>query len=455
VRDFDLIVVGGGTGRDVVLAAEAAGLTVALVEAGDLGGTCHNRGCMPTKMLIHSADIAEAAHSGPHFGVASTVEGVDLAAMVGRVFGILDAERIERGASLDASELVTWFRAEGRFTEPRTMRVGDETIRGERVVIAAGGRPFVPPIPGLDAVPHLTSDEAMRLTKLPRSLAIIGGGYVATEFAHLFGSLGTEVTIVEMAERLLPVVDCEISEWFTREVSLRYRVHVGASVERVAATHGGIELALAGREPVVAEQLLVATGRRPNSDRLALDAAGIEVDARGQIRIDDAFRTTAEGVWAFGDIAGPLPLKHVAVRQAKHLIRGLIEDDWRPLDYTTMPQAVFASPQVASVGRTEEQLAADGVEYHVGRHEFRHTGMGMALGENGLAKVLASPEGELLGVHIVGPHASILIQEAVVAMTTTGRLDAITDAVHIHPALPQVLEAAANAAAGARPDDVP
>lgn len=453
-RNFDLIVIGGGTGRDVVLAAEAAGMRVALVEARELGGTCHNRGCMPTKMLIHSADIAEAALSGPRFGVTSTVEGVDLPAMVARVFGVLDEERFEREESLRASRLVTWFEGEGRFTSPRTIRVGDETICADRVVIAAGSRPVVPPIPGLDAVPHVTSDEAMRLTELPRRLAIIGGGYVAAEFAHLFGSLGSEVTIIEMADRLLPVVDREISEWFTRDAADRYDVRLRATVKHVATVEGGIEVVLADGEPVIADTLLVATGRRPNSDRLSLGAAGVEVDARGMIRIDEELRTTAEGVWAFGDIAGPLPLKHVAVRQAKHLTRGLIDGDWRPIDYGTIPQAVFTSPQVAAVGRTEQQLIDGGVEYVVGRHEFRHTAMGMALGENGLAKILASPEGGLLGVHIVGPHASILIQEAVVAMTTTGRVDAITNAVHVHPALPQVLEAAANAALGQGAGDI-
>ena len=159
----------------------------------------------------------------------------------------------------------------------------------------------------------------------------------------------------------------------------------------------------------------------------------MEVDASGQIRIDELLRTSAEGVWAFGDIAGPLPLKHVAVRQARQLARGLFEERWEPVDYGTIPHAVFSAPQVAAAGRTEEQLIAEGVPYVVGRHELRHTGMGIALGENGLAKVLAGPGGELLGTHIVGPHASILIQEAVVAMTTTGRLDAIVEAVHPQP----------------------
>ena len=323
VRDFDLLVVGGGTGRDVVLAAEQAGLNVALVERGEIGGTCHNRGWMATKMLIHSADVAEAAHGGPRFGVASAVHGVDLAAMVERVFGVLDEERLEREAALRASERVTWLEHEGRFVAPRTMRVGDQTVRGERGVIAAGGRPVAPPIPGLDRVPYLTSDEALRLTELPPRLAIIGGGYVAVELAHFFGALGADITIVEVRDRLLANEDREIGEWFTREASARYRVEVGASVARVIAVEGGIEVVLAGGgEPIVAEQLLVATGRRPNSDLLGLDAAGVDVDARGQIRIDERLHTAAEGVWAFGDIAGPLPLKHVAVRQARQLIRG-------------------------------------------------------------------------------------------------------------------------------------
>ena len=190
VRDFNLLVVAGGTCRDVVLAAEQAALSVAVVERGEIGGTCHNRGCMPTKMLILSADVAEAARGGPRFGVASAVHGVDLAAMIERVFGVLDEERLERAAALRASERVTWFEHEGRFVARCTMQVGDQTVRGQRVVIAAGGRPVAPPIPGLDRVPYLTSDEALRLTELPHRLAIIGGGYVATELARFVGALG-------------------------------------------------------------------------------------------------------------------------------------------------------------------------------------------------------------------------------------------------------------------------
>lgn len=447
-RIFDLIVIGGGTGRDVVLAAEEHGLSVALIEDGPLGGTCHNRGCMPSKMLIHSADIAQAARSGARFGIHATVEEVDLPAMVRRVFAELDEERLEREAALDESDLVTWYRGEGRFVDARTLDVSGEIIRGERVVIAAGTRPIVPPIPGLDETPHLTSDDALRLTELPARLVIIGGGYIAAEMAHFFGSLGSDVTIVERADRLLLQEDHEIGAWFTQACSARHHVLLRSAVERVAPGDGTIEVHLDGvAQPLIADQLLVATGRRPNTDRLNLDAAGVEVDRNGFVVVDELLQTSAPGVWALGDVTGIMPLKHVAVRQARHLIEGLFDDRWRPVHYDVIPHAVFSSPQVAAVGRTEQELIDQDVRYRVGRHEFRHTGMGMALGENGIVKVLAGEDHTILGVHIVGPEASILVHEAVVAMTIGGRLDTITEAVHVHPALPQVLEAAAHAAA--------
>lgn len=450
-REFDLIVVGGGTGRDVVLAAEARGMRVALIEQGPLGGTCHNRGCMPTKMMIHSSDIAEAAASGPRFDVRTSFDGVDFPAIGARVYGELDEERIEREQALHDSELVEFYQAEGRFTGPRMLAVAGDTITAPRVVIAAGTRPLLPPSPALDTVPYITSDEALRLTELPRRLVIIGGGNVASELAHYFGALGSAVTMLLKGDRLLGREDGEIARWFTRELSTNVRVLTQTAAESVAAIDGGIQLTLSDGEQIEVDQLLVATGRRPNTDLLGIERAGVALGPRGHIAVNERFETSAEGVYAFGDITGLMELKHVAVRQARNLIRGLFDDDWQPIDYASVPHAVFSSPQVAAVGVTEEQLRAGGVAYKVGRHEFRHTGMGMALRENGLAKVLASADDDILGVHIVGPYASMLIQEAVIAMNTTGKLDAIIESVHPHPALQQVVEEACRAAADAEP----
>lgn len=449
VEPFDVIVIGGGTGRDVVLAAESHGLSVALVEQGPLGGTCHNRGCMPTKMLIHSADLTEAIGGARRFGIDASRAGVDLASMVARVFGQLDEETREREAALRANPRIRFFQSEGRFVGPRELAVAGTTITAPRIVIAAGSRPAIPDLPGLAEVPYLTSDEALHLHDLPQRLVILGGGYIAAELAHLFGALGAEVTIVARAARLLDREDHEIADRFTRELASRQRVMLGTTAVGVRRTDTGIELALNDGSRVEGDQLLVATGRRPNSDTLGLEAPSVELDARGHIVVNDRFETSGAGIWAFGDVVGLMPLKHVAVRQARNLSRGLFDGDWQLLDYSRVPRAVFSSPQVAAVGATEEELRASGIRYKVGRHELAHTGMGMALAETGLAKVLASADNRILGCHIVGPHASILIHEAVVAMGGSGRLQAITESVHAHPAQSQLLEEACKAALAA------
>ena len=442
---FDLLVAGGGTGRDIVLAGEAAGLRVALVERGRIGGTCHNRGCMPSKMLIHSADLADAVAEGPRFGVHARLDRVDLAGIVRNVFATLDAESDEREAALAASDRVTFFQREGRFIGAKTMQVGDDVISADRVVIAGGSRPFVPPIPGLDGVPYLTSDEALHLETLPRRLAIVGGGYISCELAHFFGALGSAVTIIEPSQRLLSREDAEIGAAFSERYRTTHDVRLGARVHRVSATAGGVRVHLDGGEDVEADQLLVATGRTPNSDLLDLAAAGLALDVRGHVIVNEYLETGQDGVWALGDITGVLPLKHVAVRQARHISRALFDGDRRPMRYDVIPHAVFSAPQVAAVGRTEEELRAEGRPYKVGRWQLRDTAMGMALREDGLVKVLAAPDDTILGCHILGPNASLLIHEVAVAMTAGGGLRTIVDTVHAHPALSQVVEEACKA----------
>ena len=291
------------------------------------------------------------------------------------MFAELDAETAEREEALHESTLVEFLRAEARFIGPRTLRVGEEELRAERIVIAAGTRPVVPPIRGLEDVPYLMSDDALRREEQPRRLVIIGGGYIAVELAHFFGGLGAEVTMLVRGQRLLDREDEEISAWLTREYQHRFDVRLGAEAESVAwRPEGGIEVRLRGRARIDADAILVATGRRANSDLLDLERGGIEVDARGYVAVNPRFEAGAEGVYAFGDIIGGQQLKHVAVREAKLLARGLFEGAWGTLNAGAVPHAVFSSPQVAGVGATEAELRAAGIEYRAGRHEVGRPG---------------------------------------------------------------------------------
>ncbi|MCH7835732.1 MAG: dihydrolipoyl dehydrogenase [Chloroflexi bacterium] len=440
---FDVMVVGGGTGRDIVLAAEEQRLRVAVIEKGPLGGTCHNRGCMPSKMLIHSGDVAETSRSGERFGVMSRIEEIDFPSIVRNVFAVLDAETEEREEAFRRSEYVTFFQMEGRFIGPKSMKVGDREITADIVFIMGGTRPIVPEIRGVETVPYLTSDEALRLDEQPKRLVVIGGGYVAVELAHFFGSLGTEVTILVRGETLLDREDSEIAEWFSREFCAKHNVLFNTEAEELSKNGDGVQIKLSGNgQTISTDQLLFATGRRPNTDILDVAVTGVDLDEKGFIKVNEHLETNVDGVWALGDIVGIMTLKHVAVRQAKHVIRNVFFNERKPMRYGAIPHAVFSSPQVAAVGKTEDELKVEDAPYKVGRYEFKNTGMGMALKENGLVKVLASEADGILGCHIVGPDASCLIQEPVVAMNTTGKLDAIIDAVHAHPGLPQVVEEA-------------
>jgi len=368
------------------------------------------------------------------------------------VFGVLDSERVEREESLDASAHVEFYRAEARFTGPRLVELGEpgggELITAPRIVIATGARVAVPPIPGLEAVPYLVSDAVFQLRALPGRLAIIGGGPIALEMANFFGGLGVDVTLLAIEDVLAEREDREIAQWFTREYERRFRVELSTTASDFEQTVEGIAMTLRpSGDRLVVDQLLVAAGRRPNSDTLNLEAAGVEVAERGGgIVVNKDFETSAEGVWAFGDVTDLLPLKHVSVRQARNLIRRLFHDEHPTLDYDLVPHSTFSHPQIAAVGRSEEQLQADGVGYRAGRYEFQHTARGMALQENGIVKILVDEDGRILGGHIVGPHASILIQEIVIAMQAGGAIELIIEAVHAHPALPQVVEEAAKAA---------
>lgn len=454
-KKYDVLVAGGGTGRDIVLAAEKAGLKVALVEKGLIGGTCHNRGCMPSKMLIHSADVLETEGTSEKFGISSRVAAIDFPSIVRNVFAVLDAETHEREEDLRRSRSVDFYQTEGKFIGPKTMTVGDDELTADKVFIVGGTRPIVPEIQGIRDVPYVTSDEALRMEKQPKHMVVIGGGYVAVELAHFFGSLGTEITMLVRGDRLLDREGSEISEWFSREFACRYNVRFGTEAERLFPVNGRTNVQLKGGETVSCDQLLLATGRKSNSDIWNVSATGVDLDERGFIKVNEYLETNVEGVWALGDIVGVLPLKHVAVRQARHVIRAVFFDDRTPMDYRAIPHAIFSSPQVAGVGKTEDELKEETRRYKVGRYQFKNTGMGIVLKENGLVKVLADPEtDEILGCHIVGSNASILIQEVVVAMNTTGKLDAVVDSIHAHPALPQVIEEAFKAATHA-PTETP
>ncbi|HEV8359592.1 MAG TPA: dihydrolipoyl dehydrogenase [Candidatus Thermoplasmatota archaeon] len=447
---FDLVVVGSGTGLDVANWAAEAGWKVAIVERDALGGTCLNRGCIPSKLLIHSADVMQTIQRAHLFGLQVGDVKVDWPAIVRRVTASVDADSrgIEQGLKgLDNPKL---FQGAATFVGPKRLRVNGHEIEGERFLLASGARPKIPAIPGLRDVPFMTSTEALRREEQPRSMVVLGGGYIAAELAHFYGALGTEVTIVHRRKLLLPREDEEIAAAFTAIYEQRFRVLLEAQAKRVRRDGGDIVLEAeqqGKRVEARGEALLVAIGVEPNSDTLDVAKTGVELDKEGFIATDAYLETNVKGIFALGDALGRYMYKHAANHEAPYAFQNMQEGEERvPVNYDAMPHAIFAGPQVAGVGVTEQELRSTGQAYLVGRWRYRDTAMGHALEEDdGFVKFLVAPEtGKILGCHILGPEASTLIHEVIVAMKAgDGTLDNVTRAVHIHPALSEVIDRAA------------
>jgi mycothione reductase len=445
VTHFDLVIIGTGSGNSI-LDQRFADKRVAIVEKGVFGGTCLNVGCIPTKMFVHPADLAATPAAGARLGVDLTLDGVRWTDIRDRVFGRIDpiaqGGREYRLHHADNAN-VTVYEGTASFTAPRTLEVDGEQLTADQIVLAAGSRPVLPDIPGLDEVGYHTSDTVMRLDALPRRITIIGSGFVSAEFAHVFSSFGVEVTVVARSGHLLRHEDADISARFTEMAVKKWDVRLDQKVLRASRTAGGIELEL-NDGGVETDLVLVAIGRMPNSDLLNLPAAGVETTSEGHVVVDEYQRTTAEGVWALGDINQPLELKHVANHEAR-IVRHNLLNPSTPIraDHRFVPHAVFTSPQIASVGMTEEQAREKGVRYVTAKQDYAGIAYGWAMEDTtGFAKLLADPAtGQLLGAHILGPQASTLIQPLIQAMSFG--LDARTMArgqYWIHPAMPELVE---------------
>ena len=445
MKQYDLVIVGAGSAN--MLPDEAlAGWRIAIVESDRFGGTCLNRGCIPSKMLVHTADVARTVAEAGRFGVRAELGGADWPAIRDRIFDRIDPLH-ERAVDYRRRNGIDVFLGEARFIAPRVLTVGDEELRADRFVVAVGARPHVPDVAGLHDVEFHTSDTIMRIDALPRSMVVLGGGFIAAEMSHVFGSFGTAVTIVQRGPELLTSHDADVRRRFTELAAKRFDLRLGATLERVAPTGAGVavEFISDGRhQRVEADTLLVATGRVPNSDILDVTSGGLDVDEHGHVVTDDTYVTSVPGVWAFGDLANHFQLKHLANAEARVVHHNLLHPDRpRAAAFTHVPSAVFADPQVASVGPTEQQLQVDKTPYVLARRDYSDTAYGWALEDTtSFAKVIADPTSrQLIAAHIIGPQASTLIQPLLQAICLGNTVDEIATGVfYIHPALSEVVE---------------
>ena len=457
---FDLVVIGSGSGLDVASVAARHGQSVAVVEKGPLGGTCLNRGCIPSKKLLYHAEVMETIARADEFGIHLDVTGVDFGKIVREVNNDVaeSADSIFHG--LRTSNQHTLLEGEARFVDDRTVEIVDgpdagKHASGDTVLIAAGTRPAIPAIDGIEEVDYLTSTEALQLEAPPDRLVVVGGGYIAAELAYFFGTFGSKVAIVGRRRRLLPEADEDVAAAFTERYIDQYDVYAGYEAVRASGTDGEVSIEArpyppawddpSDHEPVTVtgDTLLIAAGRRPNTDLLDLEATDVETDKQEFVETDAYLRTTADGVWALGDIVGKYLLKHNANHEAQTIVQNLFSDDLESIDYTAIPFAVFGSPEVAGVGAPEQALRDADREYATRTYRYEDTARGGAMKAEGFVKVIIQPNGEILGCHIIGPEASNLIEEVVIAMKAgTGTVWDIRESVHVHPALSEVVDRA-------------
>jgi len=439
---FDLIIVGSGSGNSIP--DYLADWNVAIVERDVFGGTCLNRGCIPSKMFVYPADVAVAAETSAKLGIDTQFNGADWAAIRNRVFGLIDPIASSgREYRATGTPNVTLIEGTADFVDERTLDVEGRRITAPNILLAAGARPVVPPITGLMETGFHTSDSIMRLPELPKRLGIIGGGFIAVEMGHVFSGLGSQVTVFNRSNTLLRGFDQDISATFTEVFGQRVELllgHVPTKVERVA---DGIKITCAVGETIV-DEILVATGREPNSDLLNVDAAGLACHHHGTVAVDDTMATNVPGIWAIGDLANNYQLKHLANAEATVAFWNIAHpDDLRHQSYKAVPSAVFSNPQIATVGLTEQEATKQGRSFSVGRRDYGGTAYGWAMAdETGFAKVLVDDEtGLIIGAHVLGPQASSIIQPLIQAMQFDQRAeDVAREVFYIHPALTEVVE---------------
>ena len=444
---FDIIVIGSGSGMLVASAAVDQGFRVALVEHGKMGGTCINVGCVPSKMLIYPADVISSLKEGGKLGVNSTLNSVNFNNIITRMHELVREDSGHQAMAVEATPEITWFKETAEFISDYTMKIGAQTISADKIFIVSGARTALPLIKGIDKMDYLTSDSVLELQTQPKTILIVGGGYIGMEYGHFFASVGTKTTILQRPDRVLPEEEPEISELLKKEMSQRMEIHTGLEVIE-ANQEGQIKTLIARNRQdgslyeFSAEAIMIATGRVSNADILKPEKTGVKLDDHNFIKVDEYLETSKKNVWAFGDAIGIQMFKHVANYEAGIAWHNSLHDHKAKIDFSAAPHAVFTHPQIASVG-LKEQEAKQNHKILVGQALYKDTAMGAAMGfPEGFVKVIVEQEtGKILGGHIIGPEASILIQEIINAMVSeTGTFAPIAQGMHIHPALSEVVQ---------------
>lgn len=446
-EEYDIAIIGGGPGGyAAAIYASQLGAKVAVVEKDKLGGTCLNRGCIPTKALARSAEALFEAKRAEEFGVGVSGVSVDFSKMMVR------KNRIVQTAVNGVSQLmrirsIPIFSGRGELLSSRLVRVDKQEIAARKIIIATGSVPSRIPVPGLELPGVLTSDDILELNDIPSSLAVIGGGVIGVEFANIFSILGSKVTIIEVLPQILSPIDEEIARRFSTQLQgFGVEINTSAMVKEVRPAGSLLEVIFTtaeGERRTKAEKVLLTVGRSPYAEGLRLAELGIKTEGKA-IKVNSRMETNIEGVYAIGDVIGGTMLAHVAFYEGKVAVDNAL-GRYDEADYSTIPNCIFTIPEIATVGMGEKEAKEKGVSYKLSRFPFSASGRAQSMGEtSGLIKMICEARsGRVLGVHIMGPHATDIIAEATLAIHFEANAQDIASAIHAHPTLPEALYEAA------------
>jgi dihydrolipoamide dehydrogenase len=445
MKKFDVIVIGSGSGGEIVEKAFSHGFSVAWVDKGPLGGTCLNVGCIPSKMLIYPADRVVEIQEAEKLGIKAEIKEIDFSKIMEHMREPIIESHEHMKHGVHNTENFTYYKGEGNFTSDYTININNEQIQGEKIFIGSGARPLIPLIKGIQDIDYLTNNNVFDLTKKPVSISIIGGGYIAVEFAHFFAAMGSKVTVFQRSDRLINQSEPEISDLLLKQ--MKKRMDVLTNIDVIDFRKEGIGYNTIGKNKITgdeikvfSEKIMIATGRKSNADLLKVENTGVETDKRGFIKVNEYLETSKKNIWAFGDAIGKYMFKHVANEEAIIAWNNAFNDKKTKMDYSAVPYAAFTNPQIAAVGLTEKQ-ARENHKILVGKAMYSDVAKGEAMAElEGFSKAIVDREtGKILGFHIIGPYAPILIQEVVNAMALGGQIGFIGQGMHIHPALSELI----------------
>jgi len=455
VKEYDLIVIGSGSALEIVNAMEqeTPDLKVAVIDKDEPGGICLTRGCIPSKILLYPAEMVRTIERAKEFGISVDMKNVDFRAVMERMRKLIHVDINAMKQGLTHTKNLDYYNSVAEFVAPYTMKVGKETIKSEMIFLCTGSKPLIPAIKGLENIKYHTSDTILKMDSLPQSIAIIGGGYIAAEYGHFFSAMGSKVTVIGRNRQFIPEEEPEVSALAKRELQKHITIMTNHEVRSVENTSAGRKKLVAvnresGKEAeVAAEEILIASGRAPNTDILHPERAGIRTDEKGWIIVNEYLETSQPNVWAFGDADGKYLFKHVANYEALLVYYNAVQKKRIKVDYHAVPNAVFTYPEIASVGLKEteaiEKYGKSNVLIGIQRYEDTAKGLAMGVKDFFVKVIMESTTTKILGAHIIGPYASVLIQEIINLMyTPTQSAEPIVEGMHIHPSLSEVVQRA-------------